>query len=78
MRCGFRQHSSIAKAEASDLIYVTIKSSQNLVVEPQATAVAQHVYDSGEEWEVVLRDVIDGKGCQSECAIIVRSMFWRL
>ena len=60
VRCGFRQHLSMAKAEASHLIVVAIKSTKNLVVEPPATAVAQHVYVREKEWEVVLRDVIDG------------------
>ena len=77
VRCGFRQHSSMAKAEASHLINATIKSAKNLVVEPPATAVPQHVYVREKEWEVVLRDVIDGEDCQSECAIIVRSIPWR-
>ena len=52
-------------------------SAKNLVVERPATAVPQHVYVREKEWEVVLRDVIDGEDCQSECAIIVRSIPWR-
>ena len=36
----------------------------------------QHVRE--EKWMCVSRDVSDGKDCQTECAIIVRSILWRL
>jgi hypothetical protein len=37
-----------------------------------STGSTQHVYVREEEWEVVYRDVIDGKESQTECAIVLR------